>query len=457
MRLTASELRLVGLRQRFVALLALLSCLACSALGGEYYDRFLAALTNESSQLPAIRSPLLVDTNNTTLKVTNVMAALTTDQGNAAFAGIRFDMTMEEVVALWGKPRSLYSRCFGGPRLCYAGASVIFEPASNRVFRVRMEGWPHREDVGSPELTVEECLKALGEPTSSHQESEDSFGTLVYETRLQKLTLWFAQGRLFTVTAERPTEQVSAQPAGSVTMSDAPPADEDEAAKKERRFQRLLQELRNAMTSLQTNRNDELNQAGVSNYLASAEHESLVRTWFEESWIHSSFGRYWDEVPPPTLTNEPAMASVRSYLATNGWNMWTNPPIFSFIQDREHRRFPPIRGLPWEVLKDREFSALTHSGILYVVLRPVGRFGSAGVAYDPNTNRLPRTIHAYKPLAGHWYTWAQSEDGPGALLRRYEGQSETNLTRGASASPMTNSRPDRVTAPASPAVPPAPP
>jgi hypothetical protein len=268
MKLTTGELRLVGPWQRSVALLALLDCLACSTLGGGYYDRFLAALTNEASHLPVIRSPFLVDTNNTTLKVTNVMAALTADQGKAAFAGIRFDMTMEEVVATWGKPSWLWSWCFGGPRLCYADASVIFEPASNRVFRVRIEVSSHWKDVPSPGLTVEECVKALGEPTSRQKEPEGSVRTLVYETRLQKLTLWFAQGRLFTITAERPPEQVSAQPAASVSMSDVPPPDEDEASKKERRFQRSLQEWRDFMVMLQTNRSDGQYQAGGSNYLA---------------------------------------------------------------------------------------------------------------------------------------------------------------------------------------------
>lgn len=133
--------------------------------------------------------------------------------------------------------------------------------------------------------------------------------------------------------------------------------------------------------------------------------------------VHPSFGISWDEVPPPTLTNPAAMAAVRAFIASNGWNMHTGWLSFGYIPDRDPKP-KPIRGLPWEVIKDREFEAFTYGGILYVILGG-GHHSLNGVAYNPSTNAFPPEITGYKPLAAHWYVWSHPED-PINLPRIYE-------------------------------------
>lgn len=132
--------------------------------------------------------------------------------------------------------------------------------------------------------------------------------------------------------------------------------------------------------------------------------------------VHPSFGVAWDEVPPPTLTNAAAMRAVEDFTTTNGWNMHTNRLVFSYGDEQTK----PIRGLPWAVIKDREFPALTHRGVLYVILRG-WHHNLSGVAYNPKTNAFADAIVGFRPLAGHWYVWAQPED-PITLPQVYEGQ-----------------------------------
>src|SRR5438876_1232123 len=104
-------------------------------------------------------------------------------------------------------------------------------------------------------------------------------------------------------------------------------------------------------------------QLGVTNQseLTNMFWTNLVRGFI----VHPSFGVTWDEVPPPTLTNVGAMKAVEAFIAANGWNMHTNRLVFSYGNEQTR----PIRGLPWGVIKDREVAALTHQGVLYVVLR----------------------------------------------------------------------------------------
>jgi len=154
--------------------------------------------------------------------------------------------------------------------------------------------------------------------------------------------------------------------------------------------------------------------------------------------VHPSFGIFWDEVPPPTLTNASAMAGVNAFIATNGWNMHSNKYLM-FTYGFEHPR--PIRGLPWEVIRDREFPALTHRGILYVILSG-GFHNVSGVAYNPNTNRFAGA-NGFKPLGGHWYVWAQVEDSWDKLPKVYEGSSFREPDGGANGSQPIDSETNR--------------
>ena len=160
---------------------------------------------------------------------------------------------------------------------------------------------------------------------------------------------------------------------------------------------------------------------------------NLVRGYI----VHPSFGLAWDEVPPPTLTNAGAMRAVEAFIETNGWNMHTNRLVFSYGDEQTR----PIRGLPWGVIKDREFPALTHRGVLYVVLRG-WHHNLSGVAYNPNTNAFADAIAGFKPLAGHWYVWAQP-DNPIKLPQVYEGQKSAEPSGAANGSQPIRSETNR--------------
>jgi len=179
---------------------------------------------------------------------------------------------------------------------------------------------------------------------------------------------------------------------------------ESEATERAHLFERFLAELR---------------RAGVTNVDMSTTNfmSEYVRRYFDATVVHPSFGLRWDEVPPPTLTDSNAMATVTAFVATNGWSMHTGNWAFHYPMID----LKPIRGLPWEAIRDREFPALTHQQILYVVFPGGGHNSYRGVAYNPSTNAFPPAIRGFKHIGQHWYVWTQPED-PIPLLQQYEGR-----------------------------------
>src|SRR6185295_14719911 len=98
-------------------------------------------------------------------------------------------------------------------------------------------------------------------------------------------------------------------------------------------------------------------ERGITNFL---QHTNIPI--IRDSITHPSFGIWWHEVPPPNVTNHSAMVTVNAFIATNGWKMQTGT-----FDDFSFRKAQPIRGLPWDVIREREFLAVTHNGILYVM------------------------------------------------------------------------------------------
>src|SRR5437660_4069986 len=120
-----------------VLVLAAVAVTNCGGADQEYYHTFLGMVDTNSTRIVSLESPILIDTNNNTLQLTNFVMNLADTKANGQLGRIRLGMTMEEVVARWGKPGCFWSRCYGGPRFCYAGGlSVIFEPGSNSVLSV---------------------------------------------------------------------------------------------------------------------------------------------------------------------------------------------------------------------------------------------------------------------------------------------------------------------------------
>ena len=129
----------------------------------------------------------------------------------------------------------------------------------------------------------------------------------------------------------------------------------------------------------------------------------------------------WERMENADIKGKTGMAAVDNFVDANGWNMNKSP--FALLRPGGGRQ-GRLRGLPWRRLTDSTYSALTSRGILYVGLRYSGN-GVTGVAYNPNTNRFPREVAGFKPLADHWYVWAFLAEDPATrpkLTRRYEGQ-----------------------------------
>jgi hypothetical protein len=177
---------------------------------------------------------------------------------------------------------------------------------------------------------------------------------------------------------------------------------ESDAALREKLFERFLTEMGTA--DITTNRDQS--------------YTNTMRRIFDDYVIHPSFGLHWDEVPAPTSTGSNAMAAVQEFVAANGWNMETNRSLF-FDDPYHSDHIKPIRGLPWKAIKDREFDALTHQGVLYVLLSG-WHHNLNGIAYNPNTNTFAY-VSGFQPIGQHWYVWAQPED-PVTLKQKYEGE-----------------------------------
>ena len=186
----------------------------------------------------------------------------------------------------------------------------------------------------------------------------------------------------------------------------AAPADQD-AQKREELFQRLQSDYESMMAELRRLTPDE---GGIGD--GSAEEKAQVtefmrnvlRTGFEVDYIHWSFGLWWDEIPPPDVHGPEALKGVERFVSDHGWNAGTNGlPALYYT-----KRFgAPISGLPWTVIKDREFPATTLGGVLYVPLRygaVFNGFACSGVAYNPTTNEMTEA-RELKHIGDHWYVW----------------------------------------------------
>src|SRR5882724_2322724 len=102
---------------RKFSMLALTSwCFTTSAADEEFYRQFLSLA---GTNLIAITSPALVNTNNAEAKLTNSILNLTQVCSLGEVAGVHLGMTMQQVANAWGKPPRVWSRCLGGPRFYY--------------------------------------------------------------------------------------------------------------------------------------------------------------------------------------------------------------------------------------------------------------------------------------------------------------------------------------------------
>jgi len=197
------------------------------------------------------------------------------------------------------------------------------------------------------------------------------------------------------------------------------------AAQKELLFQHFVKEMQQRMQGV---------TSSVALSFTNEEAKTGLRAVFESVIVDPSFGLEWDEVPAPTMAGPDALAAVNSFVATNGWNMQTNDCIFDCITDDDNQaKSKPVGGLPWTVIHEQMFPAVTRGGVLYVYFRGFHHDGH-GVAYNPQTNQFAGTIDSFKPIGQHWYVWAFDHEFPPTAPQPqiYEGTESVKVATPAS-------------------------
>ncbi len=98
---------------------------------------------------------------------------------------IRLGMTMDQVVARWGKPFYLHPNCDGGHRFRFGDCSLVFRGDS--LNKVRFQDTAIFTDSLSAKSNRDQWMKVLGQPTVRN---DDNYGSaLVYETRASVRTV----------------------------------------------------------------------------------------------------------------------------------------------------------------------------------------------------------------------------------------------------------------------------
>ena len=197
----------------YVAGALALCWLTYSAGGQDLYREFVGLVGTNPGPVFSIHSPLLIDTNNTAPKLARTLLDLKMVKNTGHVGEVGLGMTMEGVVAAWGRPPALYSRCWGGPRFLYSDANVVFEPASNCVKRiVFMEKFPALASGLSPSSTTEAFVQVLGKPTSRKDEADGDICQLTYGTEGTMLKINHVFKRLSSIEVDGPVGGLHSKP-----------------------------------------------------------------------------------------------------------------------------------------------------------------------------------------------------------------------------------------------------
>jgi hypothetical protein len=189
----------------------MLAVIRCWSAQDSYYDTFLRLAGTNLTHIVGIGSPLLIDTNNNSCKLTNFVLNLADAKAKGEVGNVRLGMRMDQVVTCWGKPHYVYTKCYGGPRFCYAGGlSVIFAPDSNCVSMVL---WIRHEPPDFPRFAAglsaassgaEEYVRVLGIPSNRKDEKDIGRCNLGYDTPAARLQLVLAGSTLASFSLNRP-------------------------------------------------------------------------------------------------------------------------------------------------------------------------------------------------------------------------------------------------------------
>jgi hypothetical protein len=151
---------------RYSSISVFLYFLNCASAEDIFYRRFLDVVGTNRLGSSLLKSPLLIDTNNSQPKLTNAFPVQKLiEQGEVG--NIRLGMNMDEVVACLGKPEGLYSKCYGGPRFLYADVSLVFRTNALKkmeLSRIQLHKTSTFADGLSSNSHLEDWIRILGEP-----------------------------------------------------------------------------------------------------------------------------------------------------------------------------------------------------------------------------------------------------------------------------------------------------
>ena len=159
--------------------LALLLCgMSGWAADSDFYHRFLSLVDTNEFPTGGVTNGVLVDRNNKAPKLGHAVISLQKLRTEGEVRGIRLGMTMDDVVARWGKPCWLHPRCAGGHRFLFTDCALVFQ--GNALSMVRFQETAVFDQGLSAGSSLQEWRKALGEPTQVHESDQGS--AAVYET-----------------------------------------------------------------------------------------------------------------------------------------------------------------------------------------------------------------------------------------------------------------------------------
>lgn len=182
--------------------LALLSGFASSAAPEPFRQQYVTFLAAHPDTWE-ITSPLLVDTNNRSFKLSTILTNLSKLKTTTSIAGVRPGMTMDEVVTQWGKPPELWAKGFEGPRFAYKEVTVFFDATGNAVKSIFTEDLPSLERKLALTPKIEECIHTLGPPNFRDDTASGSESWLIYELPNAVIKLGCVRGRLSTIQMDR--------------------------------------------------------------------------------------------------------------------------------------------------------------------------------------------------------------------------------------------------------------
>jgi hypothetical protein len=172
-----------------------------AASGDNYYDRLMQVSNTEGS---FIWNAELVDVKNTGPVFTNASIPFSKFSGSGELAGIKFGMTMSEVVSIWGKPERLVPYMEVGPRLWYGSdreGRISLSFKDNRLVLICIDGSvisrvPFDNGLSS-NMGRGECEKLLGVPFLTDPDRQEGFsgGEIYYLTNGFRTDVQFWHGQ----------------------------------------------------------------------------------------------------------------------------------------------------------------------------------------------------------------------------------------------------------------------